>query len=544
MARSGDLGIFLMILFIAGMLVLWIICKISDYIRNKVETQSNARFDSLVRSKLHNIDIFERDSVARISKLENESIEKIEINKKFLISIQNEVKNNYPSLYSLYEKNINEIIGKYSNYLRTKPHPAHTSAQIVDSIKLAFSRCNADLIVKSTELARLKDTLPTNIKDKEKELDLREKKIYESEKYLKDQVNIATDKILESVRNREIEIENSIKKLNECEFAFHTMISEKTIGFPWVAEKYADYITFISGSDELTLRKKTQPAMKAADKVKEYSQLASISEKRARIAEGQLAYYEYLFPWLTDFKEIPDEIIIKDDNSEKRTVESDPAQKLLSSGEWENLPSTEKFQKALDRYWKRKKHNWEIGRDYERFIGHEYENAGWNVTYFGAIKGFEDLGRDLVVEKNNAIQIIQCKYWAADKKIHEKHIFQLFGTCIMYRIDNEKNKRQCKLVDTNSVSGVFVTSCTLSDTAIIVAKSLNIKVIQSKKFEPFPSIKCNIGKDDEKIYHLPFDQMYDRIKIEKHKGEFYCATIAEAEAAGFRRAFRWKGNKS
>ena len=35
------------------------------------------------------------------------------------------------------------------------------------------------------------------------------------------------------------------------------------------------------------------------------------------------------------------------------------------------------------------------------------------------------------------------------------------------------------------------------------------------------------------------DQQYDTAIIEPHKGEFYAMTVAEAEKAGFRRAFRW-----
>jgi hypothetical protein len=34
--------------------------------------------------------------------------------------------------------------------------------------------------------------------------------------------------------------------------------------------------------------------------------------------------------------------------------------------------------------------------------------------------------------------------------------------------------------------------------------------------------------------------MYDKVKIEPHKGEFYCKTVKEAEAAGFRRAFKYR----
>jgi hypothetical protein len=46
---------------------------------------------------------------------------------------------------------------------------------------------------------------------------------------------------------------------------------------------------------------------------------------------------------------------------------------------------------------------------------------------------------------------------------------------------------------------------------------------------------------EEVACHLPFDQQYDSTKI-KNKGEFYAVTVAEAEAAGFRRAFKWFGS--
>ncbi len=55
-------------------------------------------------------------------------------------------------------------------------------------------------------------------------------------------------------------------------------------------------------------------------------------------------------------------------------------------------------------------------------------------------------------------------------------------------------------------------------------------------------IKCNINQSTkEKIYHLPFDQQYDRTKITAECGEFYATTVAEAEKKGFRRAFRFAG---
>jgi hypothetical protein len=58
-------------------------------------------------------------------------------------------------------------------------------------------------------------------------------------------------------------------------------------------------------------------------------------------------------------------------------------------------------------------------------------------------------------------------------------------------------------------------------------------------------IKCNINPSSkEKIYHLPFDQQYDKVVIGDVPGECYVETIADAEAAGFRRAFRWRGGEA
>ena len=57
-------------------------------------------------------------------------------------------------------------------------------------------------------------------------------------------------------------------------------------------------------------------------------------------------------------------------------------------------------------------------------------------------------------------------------------------------------------------------------------------------------IKCNIGKEGERIYHLPFDQQYDRCRIDLRIGECYVETVKGAEEKGFRRAQRWTGNKS
>mgnify|MGYP002679159756 FL=1 len=80
----------------------------------------------------------------------------------------------------------------------------------------------------------------------------------------------------------------------------------------------------------------------------------------------------------------------------------------------------------------------------------------------------------------------------------------------------------------------------MSDAAKEFAKCLEIKVVENDKIKEYPMIKCNINeKNNGKIYHLPFDQQYDNVKIDK-EGEFFAMTVQEAEEAGFRRAKRWR----
>ena len=43
----------------------------------------------------------------------------------------------------------------------------------------------------------------------------------------------------------------------------------------------------------------------------------------------------------------------------------------------------------------------------------------------------------------------------------------------------------------------------------------------------------------EKIYHLPFDQQYDKTIVGDQKGEFFAWTVQEAAEKGFRRAKKY-----
>ncbi len=83
----------------------------------------------------------------------------------------------------------------------------------------------------------------------------------------------------------------------------------------------------------------------------------------------------------------------------------------------------------------------------------------------------------------------------------------------------------------------------LSVCIISVIYILMLKATISQILEDYPMIKCNINRNTgERIYHLPFDQQYDKCIINPAEGEFYAKTVKEAEENGFRRAMRWRGN--
>ena len=80
------------------------------------------------------------------------------------------------------------------------------------------------------------------------------------------------------------------------------------------------------------------------------------------------------------------------------------------------------------------------------------------------------------------------------------------------------------------------------DVAAVTVQALDIQVEEGVPLADYPRIKCNIARrTGERIYHLPFDQQYDSTVIEPARGECFIATTAEAEALGFRRAWRWHG---
>lgn len=239
----------------------------------------------------------------------------------------------------------------------------------------------------------------------------------------------AQQKIIEEARSKCLEYESQMRRverrLSEKSEALNRIYSERVQSQPWLASYYADLYQSFDEKWVLHLRNKNRPAEQKAGEVDKliHGELREW-RLRAKRSEYQLNFYESLFPWLLDFKEVPPMDAFKyvsdgPSDDDERAVMRD----YLSPAEWNDLPIAEKYQLALDRYIKRSKTNWEVGIEYERYIGYLCESRGYRVRYYGATMKKEDMGRDLILQRGKKVILIQCKRWAREKVIRENHVF-------------------------------------------------------------------------------------------------------------------------
>ena len=121
--------------------------------------------------------------------------------------------------------------------------------------------------------------------------------------------------------------------------------------------KYSDY-----------LKNKPRPALTAAQQVREIAAEKRKLTKVYKVFEYQLCFYEALFPWLLEFKEISvSEALSYKTSQDSPATEYDSLKNWLSPQEYSSLDSASRLQLALDRYAKRQKSNWQIGIEYVIF---------------------------------------------------------------------------------------------------------------------------------------------------------------------------------
>lgn len=355
---------------------------------------------------------------------------------------------------------------------------------------------------------------------------------------------------------REVE---SIKRADEAKFLFDAKqqfikwvdknfhSSETNSDLSGMAKKREWYASVIADLDALDatvagafLRAKKRPAFAKAREIegpiKEKLRQLRLENKKLEL---ELQIFDELFP---DYAPLREHILESEDTIFETSIEgdkSDRARLFLSPQEYSNLKPVEREQLALTNYCNRNHSKQEIGKMYERYLGYLWEKKGWDVQFKGIVDGKEDLGRDLICKKKDKVEIIQAKNWSAQKLIHEKHIYQLFATKTHFCLENAGKNYQ-----PNNVQAVFASTTDLSDMAKNVAEFLKVRVVKIPLSKEYPMIKCNINPaSNTQIYHLPFDQQYDKIKVGDQKGEQYVATVKEAKKLGFRRAFRWRPDK-
>ncbi|MDO4707475.1 MAG: restriction endonuclease [Porphyromonadaceae bacterium] len=332
------------------------------------------------------------------------------------------------------------------------------------------------------------------------------------------------------------------KREKECAVREHKVLSSVVNKYPFqgLAEASADLKMVMYDEAIRWLENKSRPAYTSAEVVKELRGKTKVFQTQYKL---MLYKYEFLlnkFPELEKYVETIDEMKQLQDYTSLSELEEDydRTRDWLTREEYERLSVDARNQLALDNYIKSfKKSNWQIGRDYELYIGYLYRKRGWTVVQFGIEESLGDMGRDIIASDGTTTHIVQCKCWSTEKVIHENVICQLYGTAVQYEL--EALSRPSLFM--SKVMPVLFSTTALSDTAQRFADRLGVEVRVVPMSENYPRIKCNIN-NGSKIYHLPFDQQYDRVKIDK-PGEFYAQSVQEATAKGFRRAFRFTGLK-
>lgn len=327
-------------------------------------------------------------------------------------------------------------------------------------------------------------------------------------------------------------------ELKAQEKLLYTLLHSK-VPFKDSATMQANVESLIFKQSSDFLKYKRHPARAAA---KEVENMRKIFYRTLQDSKEIQYKYEYIlsaFPEIAEYVHRDEDLISIGEFYSYSEIDElrDRRKDYLSEDEYRNLTEDERSQLALDRYIANKnKSKWQIGRDYEMCCAFHLKHEGYRVEMHGIKYRKNDLGRDLIAKRltgglfGHEVLIVQCKNWSSEYVIHENVIMQLFGTAIEYQLSDQEfiNKEVIPVL-------MIPTYSKISQKAIYFAKKLHVRIARVP-FVDYPRIKCNINNGN-KIYHLPFDQQYDKTEI-KLKGECYVYTVNEAVSLGFRRAKR------
>lgn len=421
-----------------------------------------------------------------------------------------------------YIKLYKEYRYKYENLLLTR-HPSH-EIEHEQTVIIDLKQEKSFLCYKKSEIQR--------------EINKLEKKIREL-KTQREKEQYALQEIKKKHKEEDERIIRTVEEFAEKKISQVASQGEANNLLEKMAEDWAEFKTAAWDYAIVHLLNKKRPI--SVEKATEYRKELSAFKKDTLQKYKETDYkYNYLLSLFPELQEYIDGEAVQETMNEAPEELEDRREHYIPKEEWVTLSESQRSQIALNRYNERRRlTNSQVGRDYEEYIAFLFRDRlkGAVIDMYGEQKGLADLGRDLIVKHSGKVYIVQCKRWSQERVIREKHIMQLYGSTIEYCWDMRKKDIHPIDVIGKSVIPVFVTTTGLSSTATRFAERLGV-IVRQVPMSEYPQIKCNIGKDGEKIYHLPFDQQYNSTIIEHQKGEFYAWNVEEAEKAGYRRAQR------
>ena len=115
------------------------------------------------------------------------------------------------------------------------------------------------------------------------------------------------------------------------------------------------------------------------------------------------------------------------------------------------------------------------GKDFELYVGKEYETLGYTVSYNGIGRKRKDGGIDIIAKNYQEILLIQCKNWKS-KKITHKELKEFIANCMIYKEKYLKNEKR-------NIKNIYITS---ND---ILEKSAKYFINENKNIIQYETIK-------------------------------------------------------
>lgn len=138
--------------------------------------------------------------------------------------------------------------------------------------------------------------------------------------------------------------------------------------------------------------------------------------------------------------------------------------------------------------------NSDWGYVYEKYVGQILEEEGYDVTYNGLQKGFLDRGVDLIAQKGNQLNFIQCKYTRGT--ISKSRIEWILYKASSILFDNYKklNKKLYFTLVVNKKDDCFST---------LIPRNFRLNFTETTKVE-YPMLQ----------YFLDHNYVQDKVKLE------------------------------